>query len=447
MKSLLAQEADAAPVVSSTPSRWRRFLSLVGPGFMVSVGYMDPGNWATGIAGGARYGYQLLWVILASNLVAIFLQTLCLRLGLVSGKDLAQSCRERYSKPVSVALWLLCELAIIACDIAEVVGSAIALNLLFDIPLVAGVLITGLDVFLLLMLADLGFRRLEAVVFVLVATIATCFGLEIIMSQPDWGGVARGLVIPSIPDREALYISLGIIGATVMPHNLYLHSSIVKNRRASSLDDTIRLYTVDTVLALMWAFFVNAAILVMAAAVFYGSGYAPQELEEAYRLLTPLLGGTAATVFAVALLASGQSSTITGTLAGQIVMEGFLHLRMRPWLRRLITRSLAVIPAIIMILHSHGRGTVDILVVSQVILSMQLPFAIFPLVFLTSDKSIMGKYANSRPVELLAYILCIVIAGLNLAYLVQILGFFVVLGLILGGFLFVFLVHLHYRKT
>lgn len=414
----------------------RRFLAVVGPGFMVSVGYMDPGNWATDIAGGSRYGYQLLWVILASNLMAIFLQVLCVRLGLVTGRDLAQSCRRYYKKPAVFVLWILCELAIVACDLAEVIGAAIALELLFGIPLVAGVLITGFDTLLLLMLINLGFRKLEAVVFVLVMTVASCFGLEILMSRPDWGAVARGLVVPSLPDREALYISLGILGATVMPHNLYLHSSIVQTRKIRDLKESVRLNTMDTVLALMWAFFVNAAIMVMSAAVFHNAGHYPDELEQAHRLLTPLLGGISATMFAVALLASGLSSTITGTLAGQIVMEGFLHLRIRPWLRRLITRGLAIIPAIVMVVHNQGRGTVDLLVISQVVLSMQLSFAIFPLVLFTSDKEAMGEYANPWWLQIVAYFICTLIAGLNLAYLVEAVGIVKVAGMALIGLAF-----------
>lgn len=424
MRNPSLPEAYQSVDVPKGASLGRRFLAIAGPGFMVSVGYMDPGNWATDIAGGSRYGYQLLWVILASNLMAILLQTLCLRLGLVTGRDLAQACRDYYKKPAAIALWLLCELAIVACDLAEVIGSAIALNLLFGLPLVAGVLITGLDVLLLLLLVNVGFRKLEAVVLVLVATVATCFGIEVLMSNPAWGEVAHGLLTPRLPDSEALFISLGILGATVMPHNLYLHSSIVQTRKHHDLNQAIKLNTVDTVLALMWAFFVNASILVISAAVFHKAGHNPEELQQAYTLLTPLLGGTAATLFAVALLCSGQSSTITGTLAGQIVMEGFLNLRIKPWLRRLITRGLAIIPAVALIVSTNGKGTVDLLVVSQVVLSLQLSFAIFPLVMFTSCKEKMGEYANGPVLKVLAYGVCLLIAGLNIAYLVQSLGAF-----------------------
>ncbi|HZO89781.1 MAG TPA: Nramp family divalent metal transporter [Chthonomonadaceae bacterium] len=401
----------------------RRFLAFAGPGYLVSVGYMDPGNWATDLAGGSKFGYTLLWVILVSNLMAQLLQTLCARLGLVTGRDLAQACRDYYKRPAAIALWLLCEIAIIACDLAEVIGSAVALNLLFGLPLVWGVLITGADVLMLLGLMRYGFRMLEAIVITLVTTIAACFAATIFMAHPDWGGVAAGLFTPRLPNLEALYISLGILGATVMPHNLYLHSSIVQtrahDRTPEGLRQAIRNNTADTILALSAAFFVNAAILVLAAAVFHRTGIVVEELQQAHSLLAPLLGGSAATLFAVALLASGQSSTITGTLAGQIVMEGFLNIRIKPWLRRLITRSLAVVPAIFMISARGGKGTVELLVLSQVVLSMQLSFAIFPLLVFTSDKRKMGEFANPLWLKLTGYVVCYIIAGLNVYLLVQ----------------------------
>jgi manganese transport protein len=389
---------------------------------------MDPGNWATDLAGGAKFGYALLWVILLSNLMAMFLQTLCVRLGVAGGRDLAQACRDRYSKPVAYVLWILCEIAIIACDLAEVVGSAVALNLLFGIPLVWGVVITGFDVLLLLTAMHFGFRKIEAIVITLVTTVAACFAIEVVLSRPEWGALATGLVLPTIPNAEAFYIALGILGATVMPHNLYLHTALVQTRDIKTTPagkrQAIRYNTTDTIVALGAAFFVNAAILVVAAAVFHSAGHFDvSELEEAHRLLAPLLGAPiASTAFAVALLASGQSSTITGTLAGQIVMEGFLKIRIRPWLRRLITRLLAIVPAILLIGASGGKNTVGLLVFSQVVLSMQLSFAIFPLMSFTSDRHIMGEFANSRGVKVLGYSICTLIASLNLYLLFQVLG-------------------------
>jgi manganese transport protein len=403
-------------------------MAFAGPGYLISVGYMDPGNWATDLAGGAKFGYALLWVILLSNLMAMFLQTLCVRLGIASGRDLAQACRDQYSKPVAYVLWFLCEIAIIACDLAEVIGSAVALNLLFGIPLVWGVLITGFDVMLLLAAMHFGFRKIEAIVITLVTTVAACFAIEILLSRPEWGALAVGLVVPTIPNAEAFYIALGILGATVMPHNLYLHTALVQTRDIEKTPEgkrqAIRFNTMDTIFALGAAFFVNAAILVVAAAVFHAAGqFDVGELEEAYRLLAPLLGAPiASTAFAVALLASGQSSTITGTLAGQIVMEGFLKIRVRPWLRRLITRLLAIVPAILLIGASGGKNTVGLLVFSQVVLSMQLSFAIFPLMSFTSNRSLMGEFANSRLVKVVGYTICTVIASLNLYLLYQSLG-------------------------
>lgn len=408
--------------IPSGSSRLRRFLAFAGPGFLVAVGYMDPGNWGTDLAGGSKYGYALLWVILLSNVMAQFLQVLCARLGLVTNKDLAMACRDYYPKPVAYALWLLCEVAIIACDLAEVIGSAVALNLLFKIPLVWGVLITGADVFLLLALMGVGFRKVEAVVITLVATIFLCFGFQMWIAHPDWVAAGKGAITPRIPDMEALFISLGILGATVMPHNLYLHSSVVQTRKAGDLKQAIRYNTADTIFALSLAFFVNAAILILAAAVFGSKGIHVEELERGHELLAGVLGGASATAFAVALLASGQSSTITGTLAGQIVMEGFLNLRVKPWVRRLITRGLALIPALFVISATGGKGTVDLLVVSQVVLSMQLPFAIFPLITFTSSKAKMGEFANRKWVMVLGYVIASAISGLNIWVLLERIG-------------------------
>jgi manganese transport protein len=426
MNPSLPEVHQSVPVPSPKElPRWRRFLAFVGPGYLVSVGYMDPGNWGTDIAGGSRYGYALLWVILASNLMAILLQTLCVRLGLVTGKDLAQACRDYYKKPVAIVLWFLCEIAIIACDLAEVIGSAVALQLLFHLPLVAGVLITGFDVLLLLGLMRFGFRKIEAIIMVLVGTVAVCFALQVFATKPEWGGVLHGLITPSLPDKDALFIALGILGATVMPHNLYLHSSIVQTRKTDRrhLKEAIHHSTLDTVIALGMAFFVNAAILVVAASYFHTTGQTHvEDLGQAHQLLKPLFGGMAATAFAVALLASGQSSTITGTLAGQIVMEGFLHLKIAPWKRRLITRCLAIIPAIVLIVINGGKDTVGLLTLSQVVLSMQLSFAIFPLLMFTSDTKRMGSFANPLWLKVLGFLVCVIIAGLNLKLLWDNLG-------------------------
>jgi len=382
---------------------------------------MDPGNWATDLAGGSKFGFALLWVILASNLMAILLQILCARLGLVTGHDLAQACRDYFKRPAALALWFICEIAIIACDLAEVIGSAVALNLLFGIPLVWGVLITAADVLLLLGLMRYGFRKLEAVVITLVATVASCFVLEMVLARPPMGEVLNGLVIPSIPNEDAFKIALGILGATVMPHNLYLHSSIVQTRAfertKEGLREAIRFSSIDTVIALGMAFFVNAAILVLAGTVFFGLSQPVDELQQAYELLKPLLGGAAATAFAVALLASGQSSTITGTLAGQIVMEGFLNIRVRPWIRRLVTRLIAIVPALILIGMTGGKGTVNMLVWSQVVLSMQLSFAVFPLLLFTSSKKRMGEHANPLWLVIVGSAVATLIASLNIAFL------------------------------
>lgn len=404
----------------------RTILAFAGPGFLVSVGYMDPGNWGTDLAGGSKFGYALLWVIFLSNLMAQFLQILCARLGLVTGKDLAMACRDYYKRPAAIALWILCEIAIIACDLAEVVGSAVALNLLFKIPLELGVVLTGLDVLLLLGFMKFGFRKIEAIVFTLVMTVFGCFVYEIATAQPAWGAIAKGTFVPSLPNKEALLISVGILGATVMPHNLYLHSSIVQTRKLrsgnESLKEAIKFNTIDTVVALSLAFFVNAAIMVLAASVFHSGGQAVEELQQGHELLRASLGAGSATAFAVALLASGQSSTITGTLAGQIVMEGFMKWRMAPWIRRLVTRLLAIVPAVVLIHVSGGKDTVQLLVMSQVVLSMQLPFAVFPLISITSDKRRMGQFANKPAVKVLGYCICTLIAGLNMYLLYDTIG-------------------------
>ncbi|WP_244817818.1 Nramp family divalent metal transporter [Caballeronia sp. Lep1P3] len=403
----------------------RRFLAFAGPGYMISVGYMDPGNWATDIAGGSRFGYSLLAVILLSNLMAILLQALAVRLGVATGRDLAQACRDHYSKPVNIALWLACETAIIACDLAEVIGTAIALQLLFGIPMIAGALITALDAFLLLLLVNKGFRFLEAFVIALLIVIATCFALQIAAAAPPIANVLRGFVpSPRIAaDREMLYVAIGILGATVMPHNLYLHSSVVQTRAygqsTEARRDAIRWATIDSTLALTLALFVNAAILIVAAAVFHASGHDDvAEIGDAFRLLSPLLGlGIASTLFAVALLASGLNSTVTATLAGQIVMEGFLRLRLPNWARRLVTRGIAVVPVVAVAAVYGEKGTAQLLVLSQVILSMQLPFAVVPLVRFVSDRRKMGVFAIGRWLAVLAWFVAGAIVVLNVKLL------------------------------
>jgi len=414
-------EVHRSLVVPPTASFVRKLLAFAGPGFLVAVGYMDPGNWATDLAGGSKYNYSLLAVIMLSNLMAILLQSLSLKLGIATGRDLAQACRDHYSKPVSFFLWVICEIAIAACDLAEVIGSAIALNLLFGLPLLAGVCITSLDVLIVLFLQNKGFRYIEALVITLMMLIGGCFAWEIIASRPDLLGIAKGFV-PSpqiVSDPGMLYIAIGILGATVMPHNLYLHSSIVQTRRyalnPAGKREAIKFATIDSTVALMFALFINAAILIVAAATFYTRGRNDvAEIQEAYKLLTPLLGVTgASTLFALALLASGQNSTLTGTLAGQIVMEGFLNIRLRPWLRRLITRLIAIVPAVIVTIISGEKGTTNLLVLSQVILSLQLSFAVFPLVMFTSDKVKMGEFVNGPLVKWLAWIVAVVIASLN----------------------------------
>src|SRR5215204_598923 len=421
----LAEVYRSVPIGSSTT--WRKILAFAGPGYLVAVGYMDPGNWATDLAGGSRFGYSLLSVILISNLMAVLLQGLASKLGIVSGRDLAQACKDHFSPRVNVALWVLCEIAIAACDLAEVIGTAIALNLLFNIPIAWGVGITALDVLIVLYLQNKGFRLLEALVIALIATVGICFLFELIVSRPDLAGVARGFVphASSLRDPEMLYIAIGILGATVMPHNLYLHSSIVQTRKyeltTEGKREAVRFAFIDSTIALSFALFINAAILIVAAATFHRTGNTQvAEIQDAYQLLSPLLGvGAASAVFALALLASGQNSTLTGTLAGQIVMEGFLNIRIRPWLRRLITRAIAIVPAAIVAILYGESGTAKLLVLSQVILSLQLSFAVFPLVMFTSDRVKMGEFANSRWLKVLAYLVAFVIASLNIWLLFQ----------------------------
>src|SRR5690349_3773695 len=420
----LAEVYRSVPVSGKT--YWRKVLAFAGPGYLVAVGYMDPGNWATDLAGGSRFGYALLSVILISNLMAVLLQGLASKLGIVTGRDLAQACRDDYSTPVVWMLWLLCEIAIAACDLAEVIGSAIALNLLFGIALPIGVAITALDVLLLLYLQNKGVRVLEALVITLIASVGACFAFELFLARPDVGGILRGFVPTAgiLADREKLYIAIGILGATVMPHNLYLHSSIVQTRKydenAAGKREAVRYAFVDSTIALSFALFINAAILIVAAASFHTSGNAGvAEIQDAYKLLSPLLGAGASTAFALALLASGQNSTLTGTLAGQSVMEGFLNIRIRPWMRRLITRLIAIIPAVIVSIMGGESGTAKLLILSQVILSLQLSFAVFPLVMFTSSKLKMGEFVNPTWLKLLAYLVATVIAGLNVWLLFQ----------------------------
>jgi manganese transport protein len=407
--------------VPKTFSFWRKLLAFSGPGYLVAVGYMDPGNWATDLAGGSAYGYALLSVILLSSLMAILLQTLAARLGIATGRDLAQTCRDHYSPPTTIGLWILCEIAICACDLAEVIGSAIALNLLFKIPLIIGVILTALDVLAVMLLQKRGFRYLEALVITLIALIGVSFLLEIIFSRPEIAGVMKGF-FPSpqiITDPGKLYVAIGILGATVMPHNLYLHSSIIQTRKyeqsAEGKREAIRFATIDTSAALTLALFINAAILIVSAATFYTRGqHDVAEIQDAYKLLSPTLGvGMASVVFALALLASGQNSTLTGTLAGQIVMEGFLNLRLRPWLRRLITRLIAIVPAVIVTLLYGTSGTAKLLIFSQVILSVQLSFAVVPLVVFTGDKKRMGEFASPPWLKATAWITAALIAVLN----------------------------------
>ena len=406
---------------------WRRMFAFMGPGYLVAVGYMDPGNWATDLAGGSAFGYTLLSVILLSNLMAIILQSLSAKLGIVTGRDLAQACRDSYSKPVGMALWVVCELAIAACDLAEVIGTAIALQLLFHIPLVWGVCITAVDVLLILFLQQKGFRWLEAFVVALLIIIAGCFAVQIALAQPALGAVLAGFIPrPEVVTNPAmLLIATGILGATVMPHNLYLHSSVVQTRAFErsepGIRQAVRLATIDSTVALMLALFVNAAILILAASVFHQAGRTDvAEIQDAYLLLAPLLGAPiAGGLFAVALLASGQNSTVTATLAGQVVMEGFLRIRLKPWLRRLITRMIAIVPAAIVAGLYGSSGTTKLLIASQVVLSMQLPFAVIPLVAFTSDRRKMGGFVNRRWMIALAWLVTAVIVALNGALLFQ----------------------------
>jgi manganese transport protein len=420
-------EVHRSIVVPTTASFWRKLIAFSGPGFLVAVGYMDPGNWATDLAGGARFGYSLLAMIMISNLMAILLQHLCIKLGVATGRDLAQACRDHYSLPTVWSLWILCEIAIAACDLAEVVGSAIGLQLLFGIPLVWGCLITASDVLLVLYLQTKGFRYIEAIVITLIATIGSCFAAELIFSKPSVTGVLLGF-IPGphiVANQGMLYVSIGILGATVMPHNLYLHSSIVQTRKFEQTPEgrreAIKFATIDSSVALMFALFINAAILILSAAVFHWSGHQEvAEIQDAYKLLSPLLGvGVASILFAVALLASGQNSTLTGTLAGQIVMEGFLNLRITPWLRRLITRAIAIVPAVLVIGIAGEGKTTKLLIISQVVLSMQLGFAVWPLMRFTDEKTKMGEFANRLWVKILGWTTAGIIILLNVKLLLD----------------------------
>jgi manganese transport protein len=420
-------EVHSSVRVSRSPIYWRRLIGFLGPGFLISVGYMDPGNWATDIAGGSRFGYTLLSVIMASNLMAILLQSLSLKLGVATERDLAQLCNESYGRWVSFSLWVGAEIAIAACDLAEVIGSAIALNLLFHIPLFYGVLITGLDVLLILLMQRWGFRYVEALVITLIGTIITLFGIQLFLSKPEYWPALKNLLIPApsiVTNPDMLYIAIGMLGATVMPHNLYLHSSIVQSRNykrtPAGKREAIFMANVDSALALTVALFVNAAIVVVAAAVFYRSGhFEVAAIEDAYKLLSPLVGAAgASTIFAIALLASGQNSSITGTLAGQVVMEGFIHIKLSPWLRRLITRSLAIIPTIIVVAFTGERGTEKLLLLSQVILSLQLSFAVVPLVIFTGSRKKMGEFVNGPWLQALSWFVAALIAGLNAWFLV-----------------------------
>jgi manganese transport protein len=422
--------ASLAEVHRSVPVRagWsplRKLLAFFGPGYLVAVGYMDPGNWATSLAGGSAFGYTLLAVVVLSSLMAMVLQALSLKLGIASGRDLAQACRDHYSRPAGIALWLLCEIAIVATDLAEVIGTAIALNLLFGLPLLIGVVLTAADVLLILVLQARGFRWLEAFIIALVLVIFLCFTFEIVLSAPALSGVLGGLVpSPEIATNpQMLYIAIGILGATVMPHNLYLHSAIIQTRSYGLTEpikrQAIRLATIDSTIALTIALLINGAILVLAAAAFHEAGrHDVAEIQDAYHLLAPLLGvPIASTVFAIALLASGQNSTVTATLAGQIVMEGFLDIRLPAWLRRLVTRLLAIVPAVVVTALYGTSGTAQLLILSQVILSLQLPFAVVPLVQFTSDRAKMGSLVNSRWLKWLAWVLAALIIALNLKLL------------------------------
>ncbi len=415
-------EVHRSIAIPSELSFFKKLLLFAGPGFLVAVGYMDPGNWATSLAGGSKFGYTLLTVVLMSSIFAMILQHLSLKLGIVTGRDLAQMCRDKYPKPVAILLWIMAEIMIIATDLAEVIGSAIALYLLFDIPILIGVIITAADVLVILYLQNKGFRYLEALIVVLMATIVGIFGFQLIVSAPAIAPLLIGFIPTSqiVFNADMLYLAIGIIGATVMPHNLYLHSAIVQTRRYAETregkKEAIKFATIDSTAALTIALFVNASILILAAAVFFTNGIGEiAAIEEAYKLLSPLVGvSIASTLFAIALLAAGQNATITGTLAGQIIMEGFINLRVKPWVRRVITRLLAIVPAVFFIGLYGASAATDLLIFSQVVLSLQLSFAIFPLLMFTGDKNIMGEFANSRKMNVIAWIIGIIIASLNL---------------------------------
>ena len=420
-------EVHRSVVVPVTASFWRKLFAFSGPGFLIAVGYMDPGNWATDLAGGSQFGYTLLSVVMVSNLMAILLQHLSIKLGIATGRDLAQACRDHYSTPTVLFLWILCEIAIAACDLAEVVGSAIALQLLFGIPLVWGCVITALDVIAVLFLQTKGFRYIEALVITLIATIAGCFATELFLTKPQVAPLLLGF-IPSpdiLTNQNMLYVAIGIIGATVMPHNLYLHSSIVQTRKfeqnTEGKHEAIKFATIDSTVALMFALLVNGAILALAAAAFHWSGHQDvAEIQDAYKLLSPLLGvGGAGILFAIALLASGQNSTLTGTLAGQVVMEGFVNLRLRPWLRRLITRLIAIVPAVCVIGFFGESKTTQLLVASQVVLSMQLGFAVWPLLRFTGEKAKMGVFVNPLWIKILGWTVALIIIILNVKLLLD----------------------------
>jgi manganese transport protein len=421
-------EAHRSVPILATASFWRKMFAFAGPGYLVAVGYMDPGNWATDLGGGSKFGYTLLSVVLLSSLIAMFLQALSAKLGIATGRDLAQACREHYSRRTSIFLWIICEVAIAACDLAEVLGSAIALQLLFHLPLLVGVILTGADVLIVLALQGRGFRWIEAMIITLIFTIAGCFAYEIFFAQPLWREAASGLLPTAeiLRNREMLYLAIGILGATVMPHNLYLHSSIVQTRAfgfdVESKREAIKFSILDSSVALGFSFFINAAILVLGAAAFHHRGLTEvADISQAYKLLTPVLGASLASVlFACALLCSGQNSTLTGTLAGQIVMEGFVHLQVKPWQRRMITRCLAIIPAVIVIAIMGEGGVMRLLVFSQVVLSFQLPFAIVPLVQFTADRTKMGAFVNRKWISTLAWFVAAAVITLNMLLLVLI---------------------------
>ena len=425
-----SSEVQGTVTIPRHASSWRKFLAFMGPGLLVSVGYMDPGNWATDIEGGSKFGYSLLSIIFLSNLIAILLQSLCVRLGRVTGEDRAQACRAQFKLPFNIVLWLFAEVAIAACDLAEILGSALALNLLFHLPLIWGVLITGLDLVVVLLLQGKGFRWLEAIILGLVATIAFCFLVEILFAHPDWSAVAQGYLPQSsiVTNSNQLYLAVSILGATVMPHNLYLHSAIVQTRKWQDaildIQTAVRYATWDSTFSLIAALFVNSAILIVAASTFHFSGNQQvAEIQDAYQLLTPLLGsGLASLLFGLALLASGQSSTFTGTIAGQVIMEGFLDLRIPCWQRRLLTRCLAIAPALIGLSLLGESGVGKLLVLSQVVLSLQLPFAIVPLILFTGNVKLMGQFANPLWIKILAWTITVIITGLNLWLLLRLLS-------------------------